>query len=156
VQLALAKPSPASGPEIPSHEIWVPERFKHPAGSPTWTLPVVVVPSVYVPLALAVQVPLTLSEPVSVTFLQADGSSPAAPMSRLLLLKFRHDELTFQVPTTSPPQAVTLGQDDPPPPPPVPVVPPLELPPAPDGLLDVGLHAAEIIPNAIAIPRTAD
>jgi len=75
----------------------------------------------------------------------------------LVLLKFRHDELTFQVPTTSPPQAVTLGQDDPPPPPPVPAVP-LELPPVPDGLLEVELHAPEIIPamSAIAIPRTAD
>jgi len=34
-----------------------------------------------------------------------------------------HDDVTFQVPTTSPPQGVPLGQE--PPPPPVLVVPPL-------------------------------
>jgi hypothetical protein len=70
-------------------------------------------------------------------------------MSTLLLERRRHDELTFQAPTTSPPQAETLVQDpelppvleaapapvDPPlcPLPPEPVEPPLcPLPPEPD------------------------
>jgi hypothetical protein len=117
-------------------------------------LPVVVVPSVYVPLALAVQVPLTLREPESVTFVQAEGSSPALEMSRFVLRKSRHDELTFQVPTTSPPQAVIPGQVGAPPPP-VPAVP-LELPPVPDGLGEVAVHAPEIIPAMSAVVRAAE
>jgi len=98
---------------------------------------------------------------------------------------FRHDDVTVQVPTTLPPQGVTLSQDALPPPlpelppvstppellelppvstppellelPPVPTPPPpLELPPVPDGLSSSELHAPEITPNATAAARTAD
>jgi hypothetical protein len=120
-------------------------------------VPDVVVPSVYVPSAFAVHVPLTLREPANVTFLQLRGSSPANVMSRLLPPIVRHDELTAQVPTTLPPQAVTAGHDDPPPPPPVPVIPPLlEVPPAPDGVPVLEAQAPEKIAAAIAIARAAD
>jgi hypothetical protein len=72
-------------------------------------------------------------------------------------LKLRHDEVTFQVPTTLPPQADPFGQDGPPVPavPVVPAVPLLELPPVPV-VFPVGLQAPEIIANAIAIARAAD
>ena len=72
--------------------------------------------------------------------------------------------MTFQVPTTLPPQAATFGQDAPPPVPlelppvpdraPVPVVPPvLELPPVPDVPLGLELQAPEIIANAAVIAK---
>jgi hypothetical protein len=123
VQLTLEKPSPDRGPPIPSQVVVVPEIIKQPAGSSMSAEPVVVVPSVYVLLAVAVHVPVTSSEPVSVTFLQLVGSRPASEMSRLLLESARHDELTVQVPTTLPPQAATLVQD--------PELPPVALPPEP-------------------------
>src|SRR5262249_59447843 len=110
-QVTLEKPSPDSGPPIPSQVVVVPEIIKHPAGSSMSAEPVVVVPSVYVLLELAVHVPLTFSEPVNVTFLQLVGSRPASEMSRLLLESCRHDELTVQVPTTLPPQVETLVQE---------------------------------------------
>ena len=124
-------------------------------------MPDVIVPSVYVPLELAVHVPLTVRDPEIVTFLQLFGSRPASEISRLLPVKLRHDELTFQVPTALPPQAVTLPQPivDSPPlelPPVVLVAPPLaELPPDVDELPgfepELELHAAAISPNAITI-----
>src|ERR1039457_2978401 len=64
---------------------------------------------------------------------QLRGSRPAAPGSRFPLT-VRHDDVTFQAPTTSPPHGVTLvaPEQDAPPLPPVPVAPPLaELPPVP-------------------------
>ena len=69
-----------------------------------------------------------------------------------------HDDVTFQVPTTSPPHVEPAGQDGPPVPavPVVPAVPLLELPPVPVGLIPVELQAPEIIANAIAIARAAD
>jgi hypothetical protein len=78
-------------------------------------------------------------------------------MSRFVAFNFKHDDVTFQVPTTLPPQAVTLGQEVPEPP--VPVVPALplgELPPMPVGFPNPALHATEIIPKAAAIARAAD
>jgi hypothetical protein len=89
-------------------------------------------------------------------------------MSRLLSLNVTHDELTFQVPTTLPPQAVTLGQDAPPPVPlevppvpvelpPAPVVPPvLELPPVPDEPIELELQAPKIIAIASVVAGKAD
>jgi len=73
-------------------------------------------------------------------------------------LKFRHEDVTFQVPTTEPPQAVPFGQDGPPVPavPVVPAVPLLELPAVPVGLLPVGLQAPDTVANAIAIARAAN
>jgi hypothetical protein len=105
----------------------------------------VVVSSVYVPLALAVHVPVTLSEPEIVGFTQLRGSRPAADGSTVPL-SLRQGDITVHVPTTSPPQAVTLvEQDDPPPP----------LPPVPDGLPDE-VQPPEVIPAAIVIARTAE
>lgn len=133
---AIVQPRPDIPGPTRGHVVVVPEIFKHGAGNVITASPDVVVPSVYVPLELAVQVPLTLREPVIVALLQLRGSSPPAVMSRFPL-NFRHDGVTVQVPTTSPPQGVTLAvalQDDPPLPglPPVPTAPPLlELPPVP-------------------------
>jgi hypothetical protein len=112
----------------------------------------VVVSSVYVPLALAVHVPVTLSEPEIVGFVQLRGSRPAADASTVPL-SLRHGDVTVHVPTTSPPQAVTLvEQDDTPPPPPLPV---LELPPVPDPLPNEELQPPEI-PAAMVIATTTE
>jgi carbon monoxide dehydrogenase subunit G len=46
-------------------------------------VPVVVVPSTYVPLALAVKVPVTLNEPEIPTLVQVRGSSPSQDGSTL-------------------------------------------------------------------------
>src|SRR5947208_7458842 len=97
------------------------ERFKHPASSWPVAVPLVVVPSVYVPFAFAVHVPLTLSEPEIEAVLQVRGSRPTSEMSRAPL-NARQDDVTFQVPTTLPPQGDPFGQDGPPVPA-VPVVP---------------------------------
>jgi len=140
---------------IPAQSTFVPERTKHPATMSRRGVPVVVVPSTYVPLALAVKVPVTLKDPEIPTLVQVRGSRPSQDGSTLPFT-VRHEDITFQVPTTLPPQAVTSAHD-PPVPPPAPVVPPpLELPPVPDGVLVVGLHAPENTPNAIAIARAAD
>jgi len=123
---------------------------------------------VYEPSDLAVNDPVTVSEPEIDTLVQERGSSPASEMSRLLSLNVTHDELTFQVPTTLPPQAVTLGQDAPPPVPlelppvlvelpPVPVFPPvLELPPVPDEPIELELQAPKIIAIASVVAGNAD
>ena len=134
-QVTSLKPSPVKGPPMSVQLNWVPDRFKQPAGSSIVVVPDVVVPSVYVPSALAVHVPLTFMDPLSVTFLHMEGSSKPE-MSRFVVLKVKHDELTVHVPTTLPPQAATLGH-----PPPVPVLEPPaapaapELPPVPEGSL---------------------
>jgi hypothetical protein len=116
---------------------------------------------------LAVNVPVTVSEPEIVTLLQVRGSSPARAMSTLLSLSVRQDELTVQVPTTLPPQAVPFGHETPLPPvplppapvllPPVPVVPPvLELPPVPEPVMPLELQAPVIIAKAAVIARNTD
>src|SRR5678815_4854120 len=84
--------------------------------------------------------PVTLRWPVSGALVQLRGSRPAVGRSSCPLI-VRQDALTFHVPRTFPPQAVTSGQvpvdpapdelplappDDPPPP----VAPPTE-PPVP-------------------------
>src|SRR4029453_11485278 len=85
--------------------------------------PVVAVLSVYVPSALAVKVPVTVSVPVTGTLGQPrlkyePSMSPAKAK--------QEDEETAQVPTTEPPHAATSGQDGPAAP-----VPPAPLPPVP-------------------------
>jgi hypothetical protein len=129
--------------------IVVPESIKHPDSSRTVAVPVVVVPSVYVPLAFAVHDPLTFSEPAIEALLQVRGSRPTNEMSRAPL-SVTHDDVTFQVPTTLPPQAVPLGQDGPPAPP----LPVLEEPPVPVELPGLDVHPSRTVPNK-AIPRTA-
>src|SRR3954469_3810535 len=131
----------------PSHVTWVDEITRHEAASVKCSWPVVVVPSAYVPSGLAVHVPLTWSDPVT----GADGQpAPTSPRSSSPLT-FRHDEVTVHAPTTLPPHAVTLEQAPAPPPAPLPV-----LPPVPDALPELELHAAPISPHAITIARTAD
>jgi hypothetical protein len=87
---------------------------------------------------------------------------------------FKQDDVAFQVPTTMPPQGVTLEHEavaEPPVPVPTPAVVPVELPAVavvpPVPVLDVPavppggsedtLHAPEIKPSAVtvAMPRTA-
>jgi hypothetical protein len=137
--------------------------------------PVVVVLSEYVPSELAVHVPVTCKEPVTGALAQP---APTSVRSRLPLT-WRHDDVTFQVPTTLPPQLVTLEHDAPAPPaptpfelPPVPDTPVLpglvpELPPVPtvsvpplpvepNTPLELEEHAPEITPTASAIARAAD
>jgi hypothetical protein len=94
-----------------SHIVVVPDRNRQPDGRVIVALPVVVVPSVYVPSDFAVQVPLTLTDPETPTSWQWVGSRPAIEKSMFVPLNFKHGDDTLQVPTTSPPQALTsLGQ----------------------------------------------
>src|SRR6188768_865804 len=94
-------------------------------------LPVVFVLSVKVPSALATKVPVVVSEPTTGTV----GQPRLAKDTSMSPDIFRHDDVTFQAPTTLPPHGVTLVQlavGPPPPPlgrPPVLLAPPLELPP---------------------------
>jgi hypothetical protein len=108
-------------------------------------------------LAFAVHVPFTLIEPEIVALVHVRGSRPISETSSAPLNP-RHDDVTFHVPTTSPPHAVPFGQDGPPVPavPLVPAVPPPEVPAPPDGLVPVELQAPEISANAITIARAAD
>jgi hypothetical protein len=104
-QVTAEKPTAERGASIPLQVTVVPERIKHPASSWTVALPVVFVPSVYVPFEFAVHVPVTLIDPEIDALLQVRGSRPTSEMSRAPL-KLTHDDITFQVPTTSPPHAV--------------------------------------------------
>src|SRR4051812_37012455 len=80
---------PASGVLIPLQFTVVPEMCRHPSGSCTVKLPVVVVASVNVPLALAVNVPATLSDPEIVGVTQVRGSRLALEISSFPSI-FRH------------------------------------------------------------------
>ena len=71
-------------------------------------------------MLLAIHVPVTCRDPVTGTVLQPKLANETSMSPD----KARQDDVTFQVPTTLPPQAVPLGQDAPPP-------VPLELPPVP-------------------------
>src|SRR5262245_24156645 len=106
----------------------------------------------YVPLAFAVQVPFTWSSPEIDVVLHVRGSRPTSEMSRAPLSD-THDDVTFQVPTTSPPQAVPAAHDGPPL---VPALPLLELPPVPVGLPGLDEQASITVPNMTATPRTAN
>src|SRR5262249_31410572 len=102
----LAQVAPEIVRWIPAQSTFVPESIKHPAARSSCGEPVVVVASVYVPLA-AVKVPVTLKEPEIATLLQVRGSRPSHDGSTLPLTG-RHDEVTVQVPSTVPPHAVTF------------------------------------------------
>jgi hypothetical protein len=110
----------------------VPDIFRHEAGNVICSLPDVVVLSKYVPSDLAVHVPVTWRDPVT----DADAHPRDNTDISSCPVTFRQDEVTVQVPTTSPPQGTTLVQEAPPAPPlglpPVPTVPPLAfVPPVP-------------------------
>ncbi|HEX5270612.1 MAG TPA: hypothetical protein VFW33_09010, partial [Gemmataceae bacterium] len=68
------------------------------------SVPVVTVSSVYVPSPAALQVPLTWSDPV----INADVQPAPTTDGSSVPLTVRHDDVTIQVPTTLPPQAVTF------------------------------------------------
>ena len=100
------------------------ETVRHEAANGNVMEPVVVVLSVNVPPELAVHVPVVWRDPVTGTVAQPISSSDTSMSPD----NARHDDVTFQVPTTLPPQGVTLEQVAPPPP----LPPELELPPDPD------------------------
>jgi hypothetical protein len=98
---------------------------------------------------LAVRLPFTWSEPVTgaVEQLRLTAVGSSVPLT------VRHDDTTFQVPTTLPPQVFPFEQDAGPPPapvlPPVPVVCP-PLPPVPP-VFEVELpHAITVTDNQAA------
>ena len=132
--LTSVQPTPEM--EIFSQATSVDEIDRHEGASGNLIEPVVVVPSLYVPSLLAVQVPVTSSEPVTGTVLHPR----LARVTSMSPDKVRHDDITFHVPTTEPPQGVAVehfgGPCVPPDPlpedPPLPVVPPLaDEPPLP-------------------------
>ncbi len=131
----------------------VPDTSKQDDGNSICAVPVVIVSSEYVPSELAVHVPVTWRD--SVTDAVAQPRSVGTIFT--LPLTFRHDDVTDQVPTTVPPQGVTLGQLEPPPVaaplPPVAVVPPVAgIPPVAVSppLLDVPPVA--VVPPAVVTP----
>src|SRR5580765_1949314 len=120
------QPSAVMLPAILLQSTWTDETDRHAGARGNAIDPVVTVLSVYVPLALAVQVPVTCSDPVTGTVLHPRLAS----MTSMSPDSARHDDVTVQVPTTEPPQAVPPGQFGGAPP--APVVPPVALaPPAP-------------------------
>jgi hypothetical protein len=80
--------------------------FKHDAGNVSCSVPDVVVLSEYVPPDFAVHVPVTWRDPVT----DAEQFRPIPDRSSEPDT-FRHDDVAFQVPTTLPPQAITLEHD---------------------------------------------
>ena len=132
----------------PSQVTGVDEMTRHEGASVNCSSPDVIVSSEYVPSALAVNVPVTARDPVT----GADGQLAPATVRSSAPATFRQDDVTVQVPTTLPPQGVTLGQDDPPAPPlPSPSRPsPPALPPAPGDPPEPELHPSQNIPSAIA------
>lgn len=135
----------------PAQLVWVDEITRHEGAKVNCSLPVVSVLSEYVPSALAVQVPVTCSDPVT----GAEGQpAPTSERSRLPVT-FRQDDVTAQAPTRFPPQAVTFGQDVPAPPvpeiPPEPTAPPVpDFPPVPDRAFDPEPQPHEMSPGPTA------
>lgn len=117
---ALVQPSAVKMLPAFSHDTGTDEMERHEAASGNVTEPFVVVLSVYVPSAFAVYVPVVWSEPVAGTVAHPRLASDTS----ILPDNVTHEDVTFQVPTTLPPQGDTLGQEVEPPalPPPVPVL----------------------------------
>ena len=134
--MMLAAPSQVTGAD---------EMTRHEGASVNCSSPDVIVSSEYVPLALAVNVPVTWRDPVT----GAIGQLAPATVRSSAPATLRQEDVTVQVPTTSPAQGVTLGQDAPPapPPPPGPVAP---APPAPGDPPVPELHPSPNTPSAIA------
>jgi hypothetical protein len=129
--------------------------MRQPATNSIVAVPLVVVASVYV-VAVAVKVPLTVTDPEIVALVQERGSRPIAPGS-MEPERSRQDEDTVQLPTTEPSQAVTSGQRGGPLPPEPPLVPPEPVPEPPEPVLppvpevpELGEHPTEIVNMAIA------
>lgn len=108
------------------------------------SVPVVSVSSVYVPSLAAVQLPLTWSDPV----ISADVQPAPTTEGSSVPLTVRHDDVTVQVPTKLPPQAVTFEHEAPEPPlpeaPPAPIAPP---PPVPNEGPESERQADEVSPG---------
>jgi hypothetical protein len=103
---------------IPSQVMGVDERNRHAAGRVNCSLPLVVVLSV-IPLAVATQLPVTVSDPPVIgAEVQGVAGIPMFSSERSSWPEtLKHDVVSFQVPTMLPPQAVTFGeavQDAPP------------------------------------------
>jgi hypothetical protein len=144
------------------------EIERHEAASGKMTEPVVVVLSVNVPSALATKLPVVCREPFTGTVLQPR----LVRVTSMSPDNFRQDDVTFQVPTTLPPQGDTLVQFSEPPElppvlmeppllvveppvlvePPVAVEPPLELGPDAESLPQLGPAAVAASTNAPMAP----
>ena len=82
----------------PSQVTGVDEMTRHEGASVNCSSPDVIVSSEYVPLALAVNVPVTWRDPVT----GADGQLAPATVRSSAPATLRQDDVTVQVPTTSP------------------------------------------------------
>ena len=136
------QPRTSNWPPILEHSTLTDETVRHCVVNGNVMEPVVVVLSSYVPLALAVHVPVTFMVPTIGT----DGQPIPRSDASMLPDRLRHADVTFQVPTTSPPQDDPLGQSAGalvlPELPPLPVPPPPE-PPQP--LVDIVVTIATVI-----------
>src|SRR6186713_1138157 len=97
-------------PEIPWQVTGAEEITRHDDPNVKCASPVVIVSSEYVPSALAVNTPVTASDPV------IGAEQPGAPTGdrSSVSLNARQEDATCQVPSRSPPQADTLAQAAPP------------------------------------------
>jgi hypothetical protein len=120
------------------------ETDRHAGANGNVIEPVVMVASVYVPSLLAVQVPVTCKDPDTGTVLHPR----LAKVTSMSPDRFRHDDVTVQVPTTDPPQGVAPGQLEPPA---APEVPPVALdPPEPGDPPEPPARPPELQPSAAA------
>jgi hypothetical protein len=105
-QVAVFHPTAVNAFPILEHSMSTDETDRQSGASGHVKEPVVVVASVYVPSDLAVHVPVTWRDPVTGTVGQPrlDNVMSMSPD------KVRHEDVTVQVPTTSPPQDSPLGQ----------------------------------------------
>src|SRR5688572_32873962 len=90
-----------------SHVVSVPDMIRHDAGISAVACAAVVVSSVTLPSAPKVIVPVTSSVP-SVGALEQFRPNP---VRSTMPVTGRHEPATAQVPSRSPPQAVTFSQD---------------------------------------------
>jgi hypothetical protein len=126
-------------PEIPWHVTGADEITRHDDPNVKCASPVVIVPSEYVPSALAVNPPVTASVPV------IGAEQPGAPTGdrSSVSLNARQDDATCHVPKTSPPQGDTFAQAAPP------------LPPAASKVLSSDEQAKKNRPRLVAQTRAA-
>jgi hypothetical protein len=109
------------------------ESVMHAGVNGNVTEPVVVVLSAYDPSALAVHVPVVCRDPVTGTLAQPTPTNDTS----MLPVRLRHDDVTFQVPTTTPSQADTFEQAAGWLLPPLPALPPFPFAPPPEPPFEV-------------------
>ena len=129
LQVVLAQPSAEKAEAALVQVTGVDETERHAGASGNVIMPVVTVLSVYVPLLLAIQVPVTCREPVTGTVMHPR----LAKTTSMSPERARHDDATVHEPTAEPPQGVTPGQFGAgmPPVPPLPLDPPEPVAPTP-------------------------